>query len=84
MTTSPSRFTEVSIRGFRRLHDVRLTLPPLSVMIGANGTGKTSILDALALLASSAQARLSPALSDLSGLANVLNYDRADKRYPGR
>lgn len=58
---------------------IRLALPPLSVMIGANGTGKTSILDALALLASSAQARLTPALSDLSGLANVLTYDRADE-----
>jgi len=33
-------------------------------MIGANGTGKTSILDVLYLLASSAQARLSPALSE--------------------
>ncbi len=79
MTTSPIRFTELSIRGFRRLSDVRLTLPPLSVMIGANGTGKTSILDALALLASSAQARLTPALSDLSGLTNVLTYDRTDE-----
>ena len=79
MTPSPARFTEVSIRGFRRLHDVRLTLAPLSVMIGANGTGKTSILDALSLLAWSAQSRLTPALSDLSGLANVLTYDRADE-----
>lgn len=43
-------------------------------MIGANGTGKTSILDVLSLLASSAQARLSSSLADLGGLANVLTY----------
>jgi AAA15 family ATPase/GTPase len=33
-------------------------LKPLSVMIGANGTGKTSVLDVLSLLASSAQGKL--------------------------
>jgi predicted ATPase len=56
---------------------VRLTLKPLSVMIGANGTGKTSVLDVLSLLASSAQGKLSSSISELSGLANVLTYDRA-------
>jgi len=49
------------------------------VMIGANGAGKTSVLDVLSLLASSAQARLSPAISELSGLANVLTYDKAEE-----
>jgi len=77
MDHSPARFGQLSIEGFRRLRDVRLALRPLSVMIGANGTGKTSILDVLYLLASSAQARLSPALSELGGLANVLTYDKA-------
>ncbi|HEY2168869.1 MAG TPA: AAA family ATPase, partial [Candidatus Angelobacter sp.] len=53
------RFKELSIQGFRRLYDVRFPLHPLSVMIGANGTGKTSILDVLSLLANSAQGKLS-------------------------
>ena len=48
-------------------------------MIGANGAGKTSVLDVLSLLASSAQARLSSSLSELSGLANVLTYDKAEE-----
>jgi predicted ATPase len=48
-------------------------------MIGANGTGKTSVLDVLSLLASSAQGRLSASISELSGLANVLTYDRAEE-----
>lgn len=72
-----TRFTQLSIHGFRRLNDVQLSLSPLSVMIGANGTGKTSVLDVLSLLASSAQGKLSSSLSDLGGLANVLTYDRA-------
>jgi predicted ATPase len=74
-----SRFHELSIRGFRRLCDVQLNLRPLSVMIGANGTGKTSILDVLSLLAKSAQGKLNESISDLSGLSSILTYDRADE-----
>jgi predicted ATPase len=48
-------------------------------MIGANGTGKTSILDVLSLLANSAQGKLSDAITDLSGLASVLTYDRCEE-----
>jgi predicted ATPase len=79
MNHSSARFGQVSIEGFRRLRDVRLSLRPLSVMIGANGTGKTSVLDVLSLLAFSAQARLSPSISELGGLTNVLTYDKAEE-----
>lgn len=73
-----NRFSELSVHGFRRLNDVAFPLRPLCVMIGANGTGKTSVLEVLALLASSAQGRLSSSLADLSGLASLLTYDRAE------
>src|SRR5580658_10038287 len=79
MDHSSVRFGQLSIQGFRRLQDVRLSLRPLSVMIGANGTGKTSVLDVLSLLASSAQGKLSSSISDLTGLANILTYDRAEE-----
>src|ERR1017187_8742170 len=79
MDHSATRFGQLSIEGFRRLRDVRVALRPLSVMIGANGTGKTSVLDVLSLLASSAQARLGPSISELGGLANMLTYDKAEK-----
>ncbi len=79
MDDSSVRFGQLSIQGFRRLTDVRLSLRPLSVMIGANGTGKTSVLDVLSLLASSAQGKLSSSISDLSGLANILTYDKAEE-----
>jgi len=79
MDYSSVRFGQLSIQGFRRLNDVRLSLRPLSVMIGANGTGKTSVLDVLSLLASSAQGKLSSSISDLTGLANILTDDRAEE-----
>src|SRR6202050_2708451 len=79
MNHFPERFGKLSIHGFRRLRDVQLELRPLSVMIGANGTGKTSVLDVLSLLASSAQGKLGSSISELSGLANVLTYDKAEE-----
>jgi len=48
-------------------------------MIGANGTGKTSVLEVLSLLANSAQTKLSDFISDLGGLSSVLTYDRAEE-----
>ena len=73
------RFKELSISGFRRLYDVSLPLRPLCVMIGSNGTGKTSVLDVLSLLANSAQGKLSESITDLAGITSVLTYDRAEK-----
>jgi predicted ATPase len=76
--TAPSRFQDLSIQGFRRLGDVSFALRPLSVMIGANGSGKTSILDVLSMLANSAQGGLSESISRLSGLQGVLTIDGSD------
>ena len=45
-------------------------------MIGANGVGKTSILDALSLLASSAQGRLNAGISENSGLSAMRTFGR--------
>ena len=77
MEQSSGRFGRLSIRGFRRLLDVSLELRPLTVLIGANGCGKTSVLDVLNLLSNSAQGRLGPAVSEMAGLGSVLTYDRA-------
>ena len=81
--TPTIRFEELSIDGFRRLHEVRLPLRPLSVMIGANGTGKTSVLNVLSLLANSAQGKLSEAITDLAGLTSVLTYDKGEDLHLG-
>jgi len=48
MTTA--RITEIHIEGLRTLADVRLKLDGLTVLIGENGTGKSSIIEACELL----------------------------------
>jgi predicted ATPase len=67
-------FEKIHVQGFRRLYDVDLKLKPLNVVIGANGSGKTSLLDVFSLLAASASGRLKETVSDLSGIdANLTN-----------
>jgi len=75
--TTAQRFLNLRVKGFRRLSDVNLELHPLTVLIGANGVGKSSILQALDLLACSAQGNLNSAISDLSGIASMRTYDAA-------
>jgi predicted ATPase len=66
----------IKISGFRRLFSFELPMRRLMVLIGANGVGKTSFLDALSLLSASASGNLNTALSQLGGVANLLTRDR--------
>ncbi len=61
-------FEKIRIKGFRRLFDVDLNLRPLNVVIGANGSGKTSILDVFSMLAASASGKLNETMSQLGGV----------------
>ncbi len=63
---------QINIKGFRRLHDVRIEMRPMLVMIGANGVGKTSLLDAMSLFSASAAGTLNRRLSEMGGVADVL------------
>ena len=64
-------FENLRISGFRRLADVSLPLKPLNVLIGANGSGKTSLLDGMSLLAASASGNLVESVSDLGGYSSL-------------
>lgn len=48
-------FESIKIEGYRRLYDVQINMRPLTVMIGANGVGKTFLLEIFLLLAASAK-----------------------------
>jgi predicted ATPase len=39
--------TELRVKGFKSLHDVRMTLPRLSVLFGPNTAGKSNLIDAI-------------------------------------
>ncbi|MEU8758902.1 AAA family ATPase [Streptomyces sp. NPDC048659] len=46
--------TQIRIDGFKSFRDFRLDVPPTLVMLGANGAGKSNLLDALRLVAGTA------------------------------
>lgn len=69
-------FDRIKITGFRRLCNIDLELRQLTVLVGANGVGKTSFLDVMSLLAASASSHLSAFISDMGGLPNLITHDR--------
>lgn len=69
----------IKISGYRKLYDLDFAIRPLNVLIGANGVGKTTLLDALLLLSASASGALSKALSDQGGTANLLTRGKAEE-----
>ncbi len=64
--------SHLCIAGYRSLRDVRLQLAPLTVVTGANGTGKSSLYRALKLLADVGQGRVIQSLAVEGGLSSVL------------
>ena len=53
-----SIISRLCISGYRSLRDVRLEVGQLTVVTGANGSGKSSLYRALRLLADVAQGRI--------------------------
>ena len=76
-----TRFQRIHIGGFRRLYDVDLEMRPLMVMIGANGVGKTSILDVFSMLADSAAGRLNTGINEMGGITGILTNGKATKLF---
>ncbi|XWK87483.1 MAG: AAA family ATPase [Phormidium sp.] len=70
-------FENISVRGFRRLQHIDIEMRNLIVMIGANGSGKTSFLDVLSVLAASASGNLHNILQLKGGLNEILTRGKA-------
>src|SRR5258708_31156441 len=80
-----SMITKVAISGYRSLRDVRIALGSLTVVTGANGSGKSSLYRALRLLADVAQGRIIQSLAAEGGLQSTLwsgpeSFGRSVKR----
>lgn len=80
-TAIHNRFERIKVEGFRRLSSLALELRPLSVLIGANGSGKTSALELFSLLAASASGSLKSALSEMHGIGANLTAGKARGLY---
>ena len=74
-----ARFKHLTVKGFRRLLDVDTELRPLTVLLGVNGVGKSSVLEAISLLSSSAEGRLKDRISEMGGLVSLMTIDKASR-----
>jgi predicted ATPase len=68
------KIKRVKIAGFRRLRNIELNMRPMMVMIGANGVGKSSVMDAFSLLSAAADGVMNKALNELGGLSELCTY----------
>ena len=75
---------EIAGTGYRSLRAIRFPLRPLSVFVGANGTGKTNLYRALQLLQAAAAGRLSHALAAEGGMESALWAGKRQARKPAR
>lgn len=64
--------TTLAIAGYRSIRDLVVSLDRLTVVTGANGTGKSSLYRALRLLSDVAQGRVIASLAAEGGLASTL------------
>jgi predicted ATPase len=62
----------VHVAGYRSLRSLHLPLGPLTVVAGANGSGKTNLYRALHLMHAAAQGRLAATIGDEGGMPSLL------------
>lgn len=63
---------ELRVSGYRSLRAVTLELSPLTVVVGANGAGKTNLYQSLQLLQAAASGTLAQSLAAQGGLPSAL------------
>ncbi len=64
--------TRIEIDGFKTFKDFKIELAPFQVIVGANGSGKSNLFDALHLLSRLAEVDLRTAFQELRGDAHEL------------
>ncbi|MFG2309708.1 AAA family ATPase [Streptomyces sp. NPDC048566] len=67
----PGQLLELHVENFRSLRDVTIPLGPLTVLVGANGVGKSNVLKVFDLLADIIRTDLEPALESRGGFDQV-------------
>jgi predicted ATPase len=64
--------SQVTVKGYRSLRDVRVDLGALNLIVGPNGCGKTNLYRSLYLLARAAAGQLARAMADEGGMPSAL------------
>lgn len=78
-----NRIRQVKVRNYRSLGDVTVDLEDLTVLVGANGSGKSNFLDVLRFVRDALQRGLDAALiaHERSGIGKVRRYSSKGRPY---
>ena len=68
----PIVITTLAFGNYRSLRDLRLSVGPLTVITGGNGTGKSNVYRALRLLVDAAEGQLGRALAREGGFPSAM------------
>ena len=72
--------TEIEIGGYRLLDEFKADFTPLTVVIGANAVGKSSLIDCLQLIRECSEVPLNTAIGWHNGAASILPSPGEDNR----
>ena len=79
---SKINYRQINISGYKRLlKPDKIELRPFTVMIGANGAGKTSFLEIFSLLANSAKGNLKKSITKMGGFQSLLTCNRSENMH---
>ena len=78
MTLNP-RLTEVKIQGYRPFRDFTAPLESLEVLVGANGSGKSSLFEFLKFLRDSIYREIPPEIISGSTGQQIFHHSGAEK-----
>ena len=67
----PSR---IEVKGYKSIREMALDLRPLNILIGANGAGKSNLIQVFGLLNQMVEERLQVAVRRAGGAAGLLHY----------
>ncbi len=71
---------QIEIDGYRLLDGFKADLRPLSVVIGANAVGKSTLLDCLQCIAQCADLPLNPVVGSHGGMYSLLNAGKTESK----
>ncbi len=66
------RIRKIEIQGYRSLRDIQLELAGVTILVGANGCGKSNVYQAIQLLASAANGQFARRIAEEGGVRSLL------------